>query len=109
MVRLEILRAYTGIEGSRRRGDIIVVDDHRAREILANPARARIVYAPPKPAEPEAKKSSGARNGGRSTGLRSSNARGRAVQSSASPAAPASAPRSAGGLKTAAKRILGLP
>lgn len=95
MVKLEILRGYTGIEGQIKRGDFIVVDERRAADILSNPARARL--CPDQPGAPEKrvageseKKSSGAPKTGPSIVTPSSSAPGPEKPSSASLAAPAS-------------------
>lgn len=92
MVRLKILRSYSGQEGKVRAGDIITVDARRARDILARPNRARIEPDAPVKPEPEiepAKKSSRGTGTGRRSRTRKSSASGPATPSSASPAAPA--------------------
>ena len=97
MVQLEILRGYTGAEGAIKEGQVITVDERRAREILGKPGRARVVQevAQPAPEAAAAKKSSSGSPGGRRRRTRKSGPSGEAAPSSASQAAPASTQSSA--------------
>ena len=93
MVKLKILRGYTGAEGKVQAGAIVQLDAKRAREILAKPGRAVIAIEQPPaptPAEQPAKKSSRGTATGRRSRTPKSKESGKATPSSASQADPAS-------------------